>query len=563
MPLALALVAGCAQTATYPIRQRAYSYDPAKREADYAEELAYIAERRRQLGREAPPLPENLRGLALSGGGIRSATVSLGVLEALKDGGVLDRLDYMSAVSGGAYAASWVQAHLGADSQGLEVDRDGYRVAADDFDDLLDPHGDHVEHLRTHAGFLNRGGWWEGAKLAWSYTWRWPCAFVLDFVIHLKGRINVCHPVDIYKKRLERTYFRGVSEDGEVKKRNVPVTLANHDEEATPYLILNGNLVNRGRARSGADLPWTRSFNFEFTRDLSGSDGLGYLPSEAFDRPVQEVRHDDASGAPSEVRVETTGLDSKSFPLSYALAAVGAAFDPDGFVTRIDREFVRGLAAWALAPLNLNLGYETWNFSRGYDGWRTPFDYFRMFTWQRITPWVSTDARWIEITDGGHYENLGILSLARRGVSCIVAVDAGADRKFHFNDLRRLGERLDEIGLELRATPPEKKEKRVGHYTWSIHRKDTGEEVSKLLYLKSNAYAHAPHMRHSGGDHPRDERIGKIEAFRERNGDYPHTTTFQQWYDWETFEAYRLMGYQLGRTYLANRDALERCELSR
>ena len=47
-------------------------------------------------------VPENLVGLAFSGGGIRSATFGLGVLEALKKEGLLKKIDYLSTVSGGA-----------------------------------------------------------------------------------------------------------------------------------------------------------------------------------------------------------------------------------------------------------------------------------------------------------------------------------------------------------------------------------------------------------------------------------------------------------------------------
>src|SRR5262249_37638223 len=44
--------------------------------------------------------------LCLSGGGIRSATFALGVLEGLAAKGVLDRFDYLSTVSGGGYIGS-------------------------------------------------------------------------------------------------------------------------------------------------------------------------------------------------------------------------------------------------------------------------------------------------------------------------------------------------------------------------------------------------------------------------------------------------------------------------
>ncbi len=49
-------------------------------------------------------------GLALSGGGIRSATFSLGILQALAKLKILPRIDYLSTVSGGGYIGSFLGA---------------------------------------------------------------------------------------------------------------------------------------------------------------------------------------------------------------------------------------------------------------------------------------------------------------------------------------------------------------------------------------------------------------------------------------------------------------------
>lgn len=49
-----------------------------------------------------------LAGLAFSGGGIRSATFSLGVLQALASRDELTRFDYLSTVSGGGYIHQWL-----------------------------------------------------------------------------------------------------------------------------------------------------------------------------------------------------------------------------------------------------------------------------------------------------------------------------------------------------------------------------------------------------------------------------------------------------------------------
>ncbi len=56
-------------------------------------------------GRVTVP-PRDLTGIALSGGGIRSATFNLGLLQGLARFGILDRLDYLSTVSGGGYIGS-------------------------------------------------------------------------------------------------------------------------------------------------------------------------------------------------------------------------------------------------------------------------------------------------------------------------------------------------------------------------------------------------------------------------------------------------------------------------
>lgn len=55
--------------------------------------------------------PEALIGLAISGGGIRSATFGLGVLEALNEKKLLKKVDYLSTVSGGGYIGAWLSAN--------------------------------------------------------------------------------------------------------------------------------------------------------------------------------------------------------------------------------------------------------------------------------------------------------------------------------------------------------------------------------------------------------------------------------------------------------------------
>jgi hypothetical protein len=54
----------------------------------------------------------SLSALCLSGGGIRSASFSLGIIQALADKDLLQRFDYLSTVSGGGYIGAWLSARL-------------------------------------------------------------------------------------------------------------------------------------------------------------------------------------------------------------------------------------------------------------------------------------------------------------------------------------------------------------------------------------------------------------------------------------------------------------------
>jgi hypothetical protein len=98
------------------------------------QELHFIERRRERTCKErphvddAPKTPENdiedectfqkraleleLFGVALSGGGIRSATFNLGVLQRLAELRLLRDVDYLSTVSGGGYIGGWLEAWL-------------------------------------------------------------------------------------------------------------------------------------------------------------------------------------------------------------------------------------------------------------------------------------------------------------------------------------------------------------------------------------------------------------------------------------------------------------------
>src|SRR4030095_3986698 len=64
-------------------------------------------------------LKEKRAALCISGGGIRSATFGLGILQGLARCGLLEKLHYLSTVSGGGYIGSWLSAWIKNDPDGI------------------------------------------------------------------------------------------------------------------------------------------------------------------------------------------------------------------------------------------------------------------------------------------------------------------------------------------------------------------------------------------------------------------------------------------------------------
>ncbi len=75
----------------------------------------YLKQRRKANKIDEAPTTENLAGLCISGGGVRSATLGLGLFQAFINAGILKHFDYMSTVSGGGYIGSCLSSLLSAE----------------------------------------------------------------------------------------------------------------------------------------------------------------------------------------------------------------------------------------------------------------------------------------------------------------------------------------------------------------------------------------------------------------------------------------------------------------
>lgn len=75
----------------------------------------YLKKRRKANGIKEAPTPENLAGLCISGGGVRSSTLGLGMLQAFIKKNKLKYFDYLSTVSGGGFIGACLSSLMSAE----------------------------------------------------------------------------------------------------------------------------------------------------------------------------------------------------------------------------------------------------------------------------------------------------------------------------------------------------------------------------------------------------------------------------------------------------------------
>lgn len=93
----------------------------------------------------------DLTGLCFSGGGIRSATFNLGVLQSLATNKKLNKFDYLSTVSGGGYIGSWLVAWIKRDGSLSKVtDRLNPEKSSDPLAEEVRP----IRWLRMYSNYL-------------------------------------------------------------------------------------------------------------------------------------------------------------------------------------------------------------------------------------------------------------------------------------------------------------------------------------------------------------------------------------------------------------------------
>ena len=162
-------------------------------------EREFIAKRRAAM--EYPcEVVDNTVGLALSGGGIRSATFCLGVVQSLHRHGIFNQMDYLSTVSGGGYLGTFLSSYLGTEETNDATSPESQkakeivppavcpRVRVDKVlggsdADLaeLPP----IRHLRNNSKYLLNGGGWGMVRIAGVFITGFLASFLMLLTIPL------------------------------------------------------------------------------------------------------------------------------------------------------------------------------------------------------------------------------------------------------------------------------------------------------------------------------------------------------------------------------------------
>jgi len=240
--------------------------------------------------------------------------------------------------------------------------------------------------------------------------------------------------------------------------------------------------------------------------------------------------------------------------LGTAMAASGAAASAN-----MGDQTIKPLT-FSLAVLNVRLGYWIPNprYAKSWTGWNSYIASVGPFYYSLETLGMMNEERLnVYLTDGGHFDNLGIYELLKRRCKLIIAVDAEADPGMNFESLVRV-QRYARIDLGTRIDLPWEMVHRsalsISKEGWrrpllpdgnkgphvAVGRIDYGYgERGVLIYVKSSM---------SGDEND------LICDYKRRYEAFPHETTADQFFSEEQFEVYRALGFHAAKGFFTGED---------
>ena len=236
-------------------------------------------------------------------------------------------------------------------------------------------------------------------------------------------------------------------------------------------------------------------------------------------------------------KIEDYKDEEEGVKLGQAMAISGAAASPNmGFHSN-------PALAFLMTAFNVRLG--RWNSNPRQGAWRNSSPTFGLGSLiKELIGSTDADSRYVYLSDGGHFENLGLYELVRRRCALIVAIDSGADGGTKFNDLGgAMRKCFTDFGIEIDlqvkdivADPVSglsKSHCTVGEIKYGLV--DAQCESGILLYIKPSLT----------GNEPAD-----LLNYRKTNNNFPHQSTADQFFDETQFESYRKLGFHIGHAVL-------------
>jgi hypothetical protein len=222
--------------------------------------------------------------------------------------------------------------------------------------------------------------------------------------------------------------------------------------------------------------------------------------------------------------------------LGTAFSISGAALGPnEGFHSSPQTAFL-------LTLFNVRLGWWTGN-PRNQSTWFRSGPLFAL-RWLvlELLGFVNERSAYLNLSDGGHFENLGLYELVRRRCRFIIAIDGEEDPTYCFESLGAAVRKCRaDFGIEIDINPrpitPDK-EHSLSHFAVGrIRYPEPASEPGWIFYLKSSIT----------GDEPAD-----VEEYRRKEAEFPQQSTLNQFFSESQFEAYRELGVHVCRSALGN-----------
>ncbi len=160
---------------------------------------------------------------------------------------------------------------------------------------------------------------------------------------------------------------------------------------------------------------------------------------------------------------------------------------------------------------------------------------------------TSTRDNFVALSDGGHFDNMGLYEMVRRKCPYIILCDAEQDGEFTCeglaNAIRRC--RID-FGAEIKIDISKITDRPDGrhskaHYALGEITYVGDNQTAILLYIKSSI----------DGNEPVD-----VYEYALKNKTFPHQTTADQFFDEEQFESYRKLGLHIADTVLSDKNVI-------